>query len=132
LTRGEGRLGMPHPVVLVFIAVVISVLGQLSLKVAMNQVGAIDAESLARPMETLVRVFSTPLVWLGLGFYGVSALLWLVVLSRLDLSYAYLMLASMYVLIPLVSWLFLGERIPPMRWVGMVVVVLGVVIVARN
>ena len=123
---------MPHPVVFVLVAVVISVLGQLSLKVAMNQVGAIDAGSLARPMETLMRIFSTPLVWLGLSCYGVSALLWLVVLSRLDLSYAYLMLASMYVLIPLVSWLFLGERIPPMRWLGMIVVVLGVVIVARN
>jgi drug/metabolite transporter (DMT)-like permease len=110
----------------------ISVFGQVSLKVAMNQVGAIDALSLARPVETLMQVFSTPLVWLGLGCYGVSALLWLVVLSRLDLSYAYLMLASMYVLIPLVSWLFLGERIPPMRWLGMVVVVLGVVIVARS
>jgi drug/metabolite transporter (DMT)-like permease len=123
---------MIDPVVLILIAVVIGVVGQVSLKVGMNQVGAIDARSLARPMETLMRVFSTPLVWLGLGCYGVSALLWLVVLSRLDLSYAYLMLASMYVLIPLVSWLFLGERIPPMRWLGMVVVVLGVVIVAKS
>ena len=123
---------MPHPVALVLVAVVISVIGQVSLKVGMNQVGAIDAESLTRPMETLKRVFSTPLVWLGLGCYGVSALFWLVVLSRLDLSYAYLMLASMYVLIPPVSWLFLGERIPPMRWLGMVVVVLGVVIVVRS
>jgi drug/metabolite transporter (DMT)-like permease len=123
---------MPYPMVLILVAVVIGVIGQVSLKVGMNQVGAIDAGSLSRPMETLKRVFSTPLVWLGLGCYGVSALLWLVVLSRLDLSYAYLMLASMYVLIPLVSWLFLGERIPPMRWVGMGVVVLGVVIVAKS
>ena len=123
---------MPYSVMLVFVAVVISVICQLSLKVGMNQVGAIDAGSLARPMETLMRVFSTPLVWLGLSCYGVSAMLWLVVLSRLDLSYAYLMLASMYVLIPLVSWLFLGERIPPMRWLGMGVVVLGVAIVARS
>jgi drug/metabolite transporter (DMT)-like permease len=126
------ELRMLDPVVLVLVAVVISVLGQVSLKVAMNQAGAIDAESLARPVKTLMRVFSAPLVWLGLGCYGVSALLWLVVLSRLDLSYAYLLLASMYVLIPLVSWLFLGERIPPMRWLGMGVVVLGVVIVARS
>jgi drug/metabolite transporter (DMT)-like permease len=117
---------------LVFVAVVISVLGQLSLKVGMNQVGAIDARSLAQPMDTLVRVFSTPLVWLGLSCYGISAMLWLVVLSHLDLSYAYLMLASMYVLIPLVSRLFLGEHIPPMRWVGMVVVVVGVMIVATS
>jgi multidrug transporter EmrE-like cation transporter len=130
--KRSGELRMIDPVVLILIAVVIGVVGQVSLKVGMNQVGAIDAGSLARPMETLMRVFSTPLVWLGLSCYGVSALLWLVVLSRLDLSYAYLMLASMYVLIPLVSWLFLGERIPPMRWLGMVVVVLGVVIVARS
>jgi len=117
---------------LVLAAVIIAVFGQLSLKAGMNQVGAIDAGSLARPMEIFVRVFSTPLVWFGLACYGVGAILWLVVLSRLDLSYAYLLLASMYVLIPLVSWLFLGEHIPPMRWLGMVVVVLGVVIVARS
>lgn len=123
---------MSYSVMLVLIAVVISVLGQLSLKVGMNQVGVIDAASLARPVETLMLVFSTSLVWLGLSCYGVSAMLWLVVLSRLDLSYAYLMLASMYVLIPLVSRLFLGEDIPPMRWLGMAVVVLGVMIVARS
>jgi len=85
---------MPHPIVLVLVAVVISVFGQVSLKVGMNQVGAIDADSLARPMETLRRVFSIPPVWLGLGCYGVSALLWLVALSRLDLSYAYWTLAD--------------------------------------
>ena len=124
---------MRYSLLLIIIASVsLGVVGQVCLKVGMNQVGAIDAGSLARPVETFVRVFSIPLVWLGLGCYGVSALLWLVILSRLDLSYAYLMLASMYVLIPLVSWLFLGERVPPLRWLGMVVVVLGVVIVARS
>lgn len=123
---------MRYSLLLIVVSVSLGVVGQLSLKVGMNQVGAIDAASLARPVETLLSVFSMPLVWLGLACYGLSALFWLVILSRLDLSYAYLMLASMYVLIPLVSWLFLGERIPPMRWVGMVVVVLGVVIVARS
>lgn len=48
---------MLHSLLLVLVAVVISVLGQLSLKV-----GIIDAGSLARPIETLMRVFSTPLV----------------------------------------------------------------------
>ena len=123
---------MRYSLLLIIVSVSLGVAGQLCLKMGMNQVGAIDAACLARPMETLLRVFSTPLVWLGLGCYGLSAMLWLVILSRLNLSYAYLMLASMYVLIPLVSWLFLGEHIPPMRWLGMVVVVLGVVIVARS
>ena len=123
---------MRHSLLLIVVSVSLGVVGQLSLKVGMNRVGAIDAASLARPVETLLSVFSMPLVWLGLACYGLGALFWLVILSRLELSRAYLMLASMYVLIPLVSWLFLGERIPPMRWVGMVVVVLGVVIVARS
>ena len=123
---------MRYSLLLIIASVSLGVAGQLCLKVGMNRVGAIDAASLARPVETLLSVFSMPLVWLGLACYGLSALFWLVILSRLDLSRAYLMLASMYVLIPLVSWLFLGERIPPMRWLGMIVVVVGVVIVARS
>ena len=123
---------MRYSLLLIIASVSLGVAGQLCLKVGMNRVGAIDAASLARPVETLLSVFSMPLVWLGLACYGLSALLWLVILSRLELSRAYLMLACMYVLIPLVSWLFLGERIPPMRWLGMIVVVVGVVIVARS
>jgi len=145
LTKGAGFIGshlanvlkggyirVDRSLWLVLASVIIAAGGQLSLKAGMNQVGAINAASLARPMELFMRVVSTPLVWFGLACYGVGAILWLIVLSRLDLSYAYLLLAAMYVLIPLVSWLFLGERIPPLRWLGMVVVVLGVVIVARS
>jgi drug/metabolite transporter (DMT)-like permease len=127
-----GYIRLDRSLWLILAAVIIAASGQLSLKAGMNQVGAIDAASLARPLETFGRVFSTPLVWFGLACYGVGAILWLIVLSRLDLSYAYLLLAAMYVLIPLVSWLVLGERIPPLRWLGMGVVVLGVVIVARS
>ncbi len=145
LTKGAGLIGsyltnalkggyirVDRSLWLVLASVIIAAGGQLSLKAGMNQVGAIGVANLARPLETFGRVFSTPLVWFGLACYGVGAILWLIVLSRLDLSYAYLLLAAMYVLIPLVSWLFLGERIPPLRWLGMVVVVLGVVIVARS
>ena len=125
-------VAMRTSVLLIAGSVSLGVVGQLSLKVGMNRVGAIDAASLARPMETLARVVSVPMVWVGLACYGLSAALWLVILSRFDLSFAYLMLAAMYVLIPLLSWLVLGEQIPPLRWLGMVVVVSGVVIVARS
>ena len=124
--------GLRQSMLLIIISVSLGVAGQVCLKVGMNRVGEIDAASLTRLAEALKRAFSLPLVWLGLACYGIGALLWMVILSRLDLSHAYLMLASMYVLIPLVSWLVLGEHVPPMRWLGMVVVVLGVVIVARS
>jgi drug/metabolite transporter (DMT)-like permease len=113
-------------------SVSLGAVGQLCLKVGMNRVGAIGEASLARPLETLTRVVSTPLVWVGLACYGLSAVLWMVILSRVDLSFAYLMLAVMYVLIPLLSWLVLGEHVPPLRWLGMAVVAAGVAIVARS
>ena len=62
------------------VSVSLGVVGQLSLKLGMNRVGAIDSGSLALPMQTMLRVFSIPLVWLGLACYGVSAMLWLVIL----------------------------------------------------
>jgi multidrug transporter EmrE-like cation transporter len=117
---------------LLLLSVCLGVAGQLALKVGMNRVGVVEAVNLARPLAMISRLAPVPLVWVGLACYGLSALLWMVILSRMELSAAYLMLASMYVLIPLVSWLVLGERIPPMRWVGMAVVVLGVLIVARS
>lgn len=113
-------------------SVCLGVAGQLALKVGMNRVGVVEAVSLARPLAMVARLASVPLVWIGLACYGLSALLWMIILSRMELSAAYLMLASMYVLIPLASWLVLGERVPPLRWVGMAVVVLGVLIVARS
>ena len=117
---------------LVLAAVIIAVAGQLSLKVGMDQVGKIGGESLSHPTQTLVRVFSTPLVLMGLSLYVVAALAWLIVLSRLDLSYAYPMLALMYVLIPLASRFLLREQIPGLRWLGILVVSLGLIIVSRT
>jgi drug/metabolite transporter (DMT)-like permease len=106
-------------------------LGQLLLKSGMTSVGRLGAGALQQPLQTLMAIASTPVVWLGLASYAVGAVLWLVVLSRLDLGYAYPLLAISYILIPLLAHFLLGEAIPPLRWVGIAVIFIGVVIVAR-
>ena len=123
---------MDRSVLLIFVAMLLGAAGQLSLKVGMNQVGAVESVSMARPWEAFVPIFSQPLVWVGLALYGVSSLIWLIVLSRLDLSYAYPLLASMYIVLPLLSMVFLKESIPPLRWLGMLVVIAGVILVSRG
>lgn len=57
-------------------------------------------------------------------------ILWLVAISRLDLSLAYPLLALAFVLNPLLARLLLGENIPWERWVGILVICIGVVIVS--
>lgn len=107
-------------------------LGQLLLKSGMTSVGRLGAGALQQPVQTVLAIASTPVVWLGLACYGFGAVLWLVVLSRLDLGYAYPLLAISYILIPLLAHFLLGETIPPLRWVGIAVIFIGVVIVART
>ena len=119
-----------------FLMIVISILvgsaGQLFLKQGMIQVGSLQIQSLVEIGTLAWRVFSTPLVILGLACYGVGTLVWLGVLSRLDLGFAYPMLALSYVLVPLMAQVFLGEKIPIARLVGIGIIVVGVGIVAKS
>lgn len=117
---------------LIIVSILCSAGGQLALKLGMGKIGAITVVDSTNLVPTLVRMFSTPLVLVGLACYGLAALLWMVVLSRLDLSLAYPMVALLYVVIPIAAWLFLGEQVPWFRWVGILVVVLGIFIISRT
>lgn len=123
---------MRTSLVLILISVSLGVAGQLCLKAGMDQVGTLSLGGLSSIFSTVVRVITTPLVFLGLACYGVSAAFWLVVLTRLDLSLAYPMLALTYVLIPLAAHFILGEDVPALRWVGIAIVVVGIAVVAQT
>ena len=69
---------------------------------------------------------------LGFAMYGLSAVSWLIVLSRLDLSTAYPFLALNFVLIALVGRFVLGEDISLARWAGLLLICIGIVVVARS
>ena len=112
-------------------ATLIAAVGQLLLKSGMDQVGPVSRADLSSPLPLLLTVFSNPLILVAIPLYVAGFLTWLIVLSKLDLSYAYLFLAVTYVLVPLLSWLFLGEYVPTMRWIGIAVICIGLVIVGR-
>lgn len=128
----EGMIYMGKSLILILLSIGLAVAGQIYLKIGMTQVGAIDSESLILWKETLVKVFGMFHVWFGLILYGLSAISWLVVLSRVDLSFAYPFAALGYVAVVLVSPLFLREVVSPLRWMGVLTICLGVIMVARS
>ena len=71
-------------------------------------------------------------VWAGLAIFAVSAVLWLFALSRADLSFAYPFAALGYVIIVIASILFLGEHVQPVTWVGVVLIIAGIVLIAQG
>jgi drug/metabolite transporter (DMT)-like permease len=116
---------------LILLSVASGVAGQLALKMGTTRVGAAAIQA-SGPVSTLITAFRSPLVWLGLALYGLGALAWILVLTRMDLSLAYPFLALNFVLIAIVSRLFLGETIPALRWGGIAVICLGILLIARS
>lgn len=120
---------MLKPFVLVLIAVSFSVSGELLLKTGMNQIGVFSFHNL---LPTLGRILTHPRILGGFGLFALGALFWLAVLSRVNLSWAYPMLSLGYILVLVFSALILKEHVAPARWLGAVVICLGVYLVSRS
>jgi multidrug transporter EmrE-like cation transporter len=119
-------------VALLLVSVVFAIGGQLTLKSAMNEIGRIGSAEVRVPLDTIARVAKEPRLWIGLTLFGISALFWLVVLSRVPLSVAYPFVGVSYILVVLFSRLILHEQVPPLRWVGVVVVAVGIAVVGLS
>lgn len=114
---------------LILFSITASVAGQTVIKMGLNQNGN---GSLVNLGEVVQAIITSPLVILGLVFYGAGALSWIAALSRVDLSVAYPFLALNFVLITVVSRLVLGESVPLLRWLGIAVICVGILLVARS
>lgn len=114
------------------VSVCLATIGQFLLKAGMDKVGPISADRIRKPVELALTVARTPQVVVGLGVFVVSAVFWLVVLSRLPLSTAYPFAGLTYLLTALIARFGLHENVPGMRWVGILLIVGGILVVGRS
>jgi drug/metabolite transporter (DMT)-like permease len=110
---------------------VLGVVGQFGIKAGLNRVGPLNLEA-DGPVAAIWRIVAQPLIWGGLGLYGVSTLFWLTALSQVELGYAYPFISLTYVLILVGSWFFFREKVSSWRVIGVTAICLGVLIVARG
>jgi multidrug transporter EmrE-like cation transporter len=117
---------------LILISVTLAAVAQVTLKVGMNHVTDANGGQLALNAESLKQIATQVWVWVGLVIFAFSAVLWLLALSRADLSFAYPFAALGYVIIVAASILFLGEHVPPLGWVGVALIVFGILLIAQG
>ena len=125
---------------LILISVSLAAIAQLTLKHGMNQVvdrvGPILGDRSEAEFKlsgaSIRAVLTTPAVWVGLSLFGLSAVVWLAVLSGASLSFAYPFAALTYVLIVLFDKFILHDPVPLARWGGVALIVAGIVLVART
>lgn len=114
---------------MIVMTVCLNTAGQFMMKAGINKIGKIE---LSRFVEYIPRIATSGFVLGGFFAYAVSAALWIVILSRAELSWAFPMVSLSYVLTAILSPMLLGETFSVQRFIGILVICLGVFIVSRT
>jgi multidrug transporter EmrE-like cation transporter len=111
--------------------VLLNATAQLSLKAATRQLGVLTLTQDSWP-ETALRVAQQPGIWLGLACYGLSVLVWIIALSRTDVSIAYPFLSIGYAVTAIAAWQLFDEALTAQRVLAISVIFVGVVLLSRS
>lgn len=104
---------------------------QLMLKAGMTQIGHFDF-SAANMLPIGLKVMGNPPIITGLFMYVMSVGVWLLVLSRVQVSFAYPMLSIGYIVNALAANYFFGEPLTSVRMLGIFIIIAGVYLVAQS
>jgi multidrug transporter EmrE-like cation transporter len=116
---------------LVVAGVLLNAAAQLLLKAGTNAIG-VFAFSAQNVVPVGREIATQPHILSGLGCYAISVVVWILALSRVEVSVAYPMLSIGYVVNAVAAWYLFGEAVTTTRLAGIAVIVLGVFIVARS
>ncbi len=89
---------------------------------------AVSATGMEWSLVPLVRLFLHPWMLICLSCYAVSVVVWAAAMNHVPVNFAYPFLALGFVAGAFMSVIFLGETIPPLRWLALAVIVAGVVL----
>jgi len=117
----------------IFLAgITLGAFGAILMKMGANNIGPAEISSFSQLIGFLFRMLTNFVLVAGIFLYFLSALTWSYLLTRLDISFVQPILALTYVVTPILAIFLLGEHMPPLRWLGIAVIILGVFIVART
>ena len=116
---------------LLMTGVLLNASAQLLLKAGTNAVGvfAFSRDNIA-PMGW--KLATEPHILGGLTCYIVSVVVWIMALSRVEVSIAYPMLSIGYVVNAIAAWYLFGEALTATRSIGIGIIIVGVYMVARS
>lgn len=131
MLRWEARPQMVFVLVTAFVSILLLVSGQTLLKVGLNDIGGVSLFD-GNPLGSLLGLFRTPWVIIGFVCYGIAAILWLDVLSKLDFSMAFPMVSLTYVFAILIGRFIFQETVGLDRIVGVLLIITGLFFIIRS
>jgi len=115
--------------ILILIAVVVGVSGQLIIKKGVLTLGGIGSGGL---LAFFAKAAFSPWIIAGIFLYVLGTGVWLILLTKVDVSYAYPMLSLGYVFVLFFSFVFLHEPLTALKLLGTLLIVIGVSLIASK
>lgn len=116
---------------LIVIGVVLNACAQLLLKAGADRVGEIQFQLQSIILAGKELAFSAPIIG-GLTCYVLSVVVWILALTRVEVSVAYPMLSIGYVVNAFAAWVLFGETLTALRLSGIMVIIVGTWMVASS
>lgn len=116
---------------LILISVLLNTGAQLLLKAGVSRMGTLEF-AWPKLISTGYDIAMNPFIVTGLFIYVISVVLWLLVLARVEVSFAYPMISLGYVLNAITAYYLFGESLSISRMLGILVILCGVYLVARS
>ena len=117
---------------LILLMVIFGPLGNVLLGKGMKRIGAASLGTPAEALEVLSRVLTSGTIWLGIGSLITFFVAYTLVLSWADYSYVQPASAVAYGMVALLAHFMLREVVTPMRWMGVLLICLGVLVVGHT
>jgi multidrug transporter EmrE-like cation transporter len=116
---------------LILFTVLTNAAAQIMLKKGMLSFGAVPLEA-SSAIATAFRIVFTPWVFLGLCMFVVSMASHLIVLSRVELSFAYPFLSLAYVVVAAYAYFVFKEDVNNFRIAGIALICMGTILISRS
>src|SRR6202451_3819273 len=117
---------------LILLMVIFGPLGNVLLGKGMKGIGAVSLSTPSEAINVLSRVLASGTIWLGIGSLISFFVAYTLVLSWADYSYVQPASAVAYGMVALLAHFMLREVVTPMRWLGVLVICLGVLVVGHT
>ena len=119
---------------LLLIVLFTGILGQILLKIEANQLVPLlpEIDSLGKFLLVVFSFLKNFKILLVLFLYGLGFFTWIFILTKFELSYVFPMLVIIYPLVLFFSWIFLKEDITTLRVLGTLIIVIGIILVAKS
>ncbi len=105
-------------------------INQLFLKSAIDSLNFSLSFNFVKILKFIFQLLLKPRLWLGFAFSVISLCIWLLVLSKADLNFAFSADSMHYIFIALASRFVLKEKVNSLRWVGIIFIIIGITIIS--